>query len=169
MGMFFDKKKSIRDLISLSLFNPCYQPFITALSQEQGYPYDGILDGVRLNAYFKKGSHMFVALYIGRVIGYVLFRQFYRVVYIQHLMVEAHHRRKGVGQRLLWEVYTNAYRDLPYVYFSAYVHEENRSALEFFKRVGFDTSILIPDYYPPDVWGIERDAIEMRSKRKIYL
>jgi ribosomal-protein-alanine N-acetyltransferase len=84
-----------------------------------------------------------VALYAGRVAGFVVARQVAEgESEVLNLAVEPARRRMGIGRRLLAEIELQH----PGTIFLE-VRESNRNAREFYKILGFEEVNLRPQYY----------------------
>jgi len=77
-------------------------------------------------------------------------------VYISTLAVLAPYRRRGAASKLLQAVIDSAKKDGPFDEIYVHVHVDNTSAIELYKKFGFEITDTLTGYYrditPPDCY-----------------
>jgi len=101
----------------------------------------------------KRNSFEKVLVYVldGQIVGFIEYMKMYEVVEIEYIVVSENKRRMGIGRSLIQEAINN--QDVEKVILE--VKTSNTSAIEFYKRLGFNNIRVIKNYYEAE------DAIAM--------
>ena len=106
---------------------------------------------------FGKNSAAYCATRDGRVLGYVCLESAKDRCVISSLFVDQQHRRSGIATALIESAVKHAH-DNKMKSLSLKTAKDNTAAIELYKKVGFDVTGSIRDYY-----GSDRDAVVMHK------
>lgn len=101
----------------------------------------------------KRNSFEKVLVYVldGEVVGFIEYMKMYEVVEIEYIVVSENKRRMGIGKSLIQEAINS--QDVEKAILE--VKMSNTSAIEFYKKLGFNSIRVIKNYYEAE------DAIAM--------
>jgi len=117
-----------------------------------------------LDLYVTSPEHFFIALEGGLVVGYVAGWDEINLGRIVSLGVDPNHRRHGIGIALLRHFIDTMSDDV--VWFALEVRESNVEAKNLYRKFGFNTYQVLPDYYLDGESGLLMMMVRQAPGRK---
>ncbi len=106
----------------------------------------------------KRNSFENVLVYVldGEIVGFVEYMKMYEVVEIEYIVVSPEYRRKGIGKSLIIDAISS--EDTLKAILE--VKKSNTGAIEFYKKLGFNSVRIIKNYYEASEDAIAMEVVK---------
>ncbi len=93
----------------------------------------------------KRNSFEKVLVYVlgGEIVGFIEYMKMYEIVEIEYIVVSPEYRRRGIGKSLIIDAISS--EDTLKAILE--VKKSNTGAIEFYKKLGFNSLRIIKNYY----------------------